>query len=65
MGWAAWGSQLGGVCGVGQMNSIRQESVVKLAERFGTLHLEVGVDVMLEVQVTDTKVSTRIATVDM
>ena len=65
IGWAAWGSQLGGVYGVGQMSSIRQGCVVKLAEWFGTLHLEAGVDVMLEFQVTDPVASTRIATVDI
>ena len=44
------------------MNSDCLGSVVKLAESFETLYLEVGVSVMLEVQVTDMLVSTQIAT---
>lgn len=39
-----------GVCGVDRMNSVLQDGVAKLAECFVTLCLEVGVNVMLEVQ---------------
>ena len=46
------------------MNSVLQDGVAKLAECFVTLCLEVGVNVMLEVQVTGTKASTQIATAD-
>ena len=56
--------QLGGVHGIGQVDLIRQISVVKLAESFQTLNWEVGVGVILEVQVTDMVVSTQIATTD-
>ena len=56
--------QLGGVYGFGQVDLIRRASVVKLAEIFETLYWEVGVNVMLEVQVTGTKASTQIATAD-
>jgi hypothetical protein len=38
---------------------------VKLAERSGTLYLEVGVDWMLEVQFMGMMVSTKIATADI
>jgi hypothetical protein len=47
------------------MDLIRQESVVKLAGRCGTLHLEVGMCVVLEVQATITVLSTPITTADV
>jgi hypothetical protein len=51
--------------GVGQMNLIQEGSVVKLAERRGTLGLEVGVCVVLASQVTGAVVSTPITMADM
>jgi len=44
------------------MDSIRQESVVKLVERFGTLGWEASMDVTREVLSKHTMVSTRIMT---
>ena len=55
---AAWKSQMSGMYGVGQMDSVHQDSVVKLAEPFRTFHLGVGVHVMLKVQFTDRVVPT-------
>ena len=47
------------------MSSIHHGSVVKLAERPGTLGLEGDVCVVLEVQVTGTVVSTSVTTAEM
>lgn len=50
--------------GVGQMSPIHQGSVMRLAERRGTRGLEVGVCVVLAIQVTGAVASTPITMAD-
>ena len=50
--------------GVGQMNPVHERRDVKLAERRGTLGLEVGVCVVLAIQVTGAVASTPITMAD-